>query len=213
MFCSLVAQLVSLACLIGIARCLESFQCVTELVLLHNRCHMVPLNDLFFWGGGVIYLQFVLWNSTRCGEPAIAAPFYSTLPTAASSGICVSFHTWCWFATWSRQSSKQLRSVSQTDAKHKLFWLWIFFFLFFWFAFNVPRWLTRIYSLSPWSHCLIDRQGITYRQMSTVIANWPLIHVLNTMFCEEGRDYITAITFSSGSQCANRFCVFFSSFG
>lgn len=88
-----------------------------------------------------------------------------------------------------------------------------FFFLFFWFAFNVPRWLTRIYSLSPWSHCLIDRQGITYRQMSTVIANWPLIHVLNTMFCEEGRDYITAITFSSGSQCANRFCVFFSSFG
>lgn len=54
MFCSLVAQLVSLACLIGIARCLESFQCVTELVLLHNRCHMVPLNDLFFWGGGYL---------------------------------------------------------------------------------------------------------------------------------------------------------------
>lgn len=143
-----------------------------------------------FFGGGGIYLQFVLWNSTRCGKPAIAAPFYSTLPTAASSGICVSFHTWCWFATWSRQSSKQLRSVSQTDATHRL---WSFFFFFFWFAFNVPRWLTRIYSwslgsiiISMESLCLIGRQGITYRQMSTVIANWPLIHVLNTMFCEGG---------------------------
>lgn len=88
MFCSLVAQLVNLACLIGIARCLEAFQCVTEL-LLHNRCQMFPLNKLlfffsFFCGGGYLSpISQVLWDSTRCGEPAIDALFYSTLPTTA----------------------------------------------------------------------------------------------------------------------------------
>lgn len=54
MFCSLVAQVVSSACLIGKTRCLEAFQCVTELVLLHNSCPMVPLDELHLFEGGYL---------------------------------------------------------------------------------------------------------------------------------------------------------------
>lgn len=107
-FCSRVAEVVSLACLIGIARCSEAFQCVTELVLLHNidhRHHRNPTNNHL----GVLSVLFIeYWSSGKSSEPAIAGPFYSTLPTEASSGIYVSFHTWCWFTASSQQSSKQL---------------------------------------------------------------------------------------------------------
>lgn len=118
--CSLVAQVVSLACLIGIARCLEAFQCVTELVLLHNRCQMVPLNELlFFGGGGGIYLQFVKYCGIKQGVVNLPSlpQFNSTLPTAAPSGICISFHTWCWFPPWSQQSFKTT-TLSFTNRCH-----------------------------------------------------------------------------------------------
>lgn len=67
--------------------------------------------------------------------------------------------------------------------------------------------------LSLWEchyHGVPTRQAY-YTEGSTGTANWLLIHVLNTMFCAVGRDHITAITFSSGSQYANRFWVYFSS--
>ena len=121
-----------------------------------------------------------------------AGPFYSTLPTAASSGTFVSFHTWCWFATWSQQASKQLCSISQTEAAcTQIVWIGTVSFLLICFqcAKLIPiySW-SLVTSLSPQSHSfwLADRQGITYRQMNTVLANWTLIHVLNTMFCKEG---------------------------
>lgn len=105
MICSLVARVVNIPCLIGIARCLEAFQCVAELVLLHNRCQTVPLNELFI-GGYLSPVRQVPRESTRCGEPATSASFYSTLLIAAPCGICVPFHTWCLFPTWSPQSFK-----------------------------------------------------------------------------------------------------------
>lgn len=78
------------------------------------------------------------------------------------------------------------------------------FLSFFWLALNVPSLGSIIIPME--SLLLIDRRDITYRQMSTVITNWPLVCVPNTMFCKEGRDCVTAITFSGGSQCANRLC-------
>lgn len=160
----------------------------------------------------------VLWDSTRCGEPAIAAPFYSTLPTAAPLwDPCLIPHLMLVPHLISAVVQKQPRSVSQTDATSDLQIVQIFFLWLFALcrdeslAFRFIKFSEHHYLLE--SLCLIDSQGITHRQTSTVIANWPLIHVLNTMFCEEGRNCITAITFSSGSQCAYRFCVFFTSFG
>lgn len=64
MFCSLVVRVVNLACLIDIARCLEALQRVTELVLLHNSCQMVPLNVYIFEG---IYLEFAKYCGTQQG--------------------------------------------------------------------------------------------------------------------------------------------------
>lgn len=122
--------------------------------------------------------------------------FTAHFPQQLSSGIHVSFHTWCCSATWSQHSlTKRQRSASQTDAV-----MWIFCLLRFCFsvclivellALSVPAWV------SPWSPSIGLTGGcITYRQMSTVIANWLLTHVPDTVFWEKrGGDYTTAITF------------------
>lgn len=175
-----------------------------------------------FLGRNLCQLRQVVWNSTRCGKPVVAAPFYSTLPTAASSGICASFHTWCWLPPPDHSSlSKQPRSVSHTDATHQAHgWFWSRIVLLLICLHHA--WMTHTH-LQPWSLasiiismesvCLIDKQGITHRQMSTVIANWPPFMSWTQCSVQRGGDCITAITFSSGSQCAYRFCPFFSSFG
>lgn len=114
MFCSLVARVVSLACLIGIARCLEAFHCVTELVFLHNRCQTVPLNE-HFWG---IYLQFVKYCGTQQGVvnlpslPHFTVHFPWRLPLGSVSHSTPDVGS----PPDLDSLSKQLRSVSQTDA-------------------------------------------------------------------------------------------------
>lgn len=144
--------------------------------------------------------------------------FTAHYPQRAPSGICVSFHTWCWLPIWSQQSPKtaMLSFTNRCHIRHTDSSSWGSFSsrCLDGTSDTYLDWksLARIIiSMEPL--CLIDKQDINNRQMSTVTANWPLIHVLNTMFCEERRDYMTAITLSSGSQCAYRFGVFFSSFG
>lgn len=178
--------MVIVACLIGVARCVDASQCDAEAVLvLSNGSSVWALYMVVAvrgWRG--VYLNFfffffwVLWDSTRCGEPAIAAPFHSTLPTAASFGICESgsphlmmvahvilavYHSFtnrC--HTGQKDRTYHLVSVrmAQLDLKSLL-------------GIIEPLYLS-------------DKQGINNRQMGSVIDNWLSLHVLNTMFCRDG---------------------------
>lgn len=87
-----VARVVSVACLIGIARCWEAFQCVTELVLLHNRCQTVPLNEHFRGLSGCVGLSKVWWTAHVPQRRPLGSVSHST-PDVGSP-------------TWSRQSFK-----------------------------------------------------------------------------------------------------------
>lgn len=178
---------------------------------MHNRCQMVPPNEHFL--GYLSPVCQVLWNSSVANLSSLS---YFTLHFPQCPPLGSTSHSTpdVGSPTWSRQSAlsftnrchmRPMRSYDHESLPSELF---------------VPGWLMHLHwwnlvsnIISMESLCLIERQGIAYRQMSTVIANWPLIHVPNTMFCEEGSNYIRAITVSSGSQCAYRFCVFFSSFG
>lgn len=119
MFCSLVARVVNLACLIGFARCSEAFQCVTKLGLLRNRCQMVPLSEHFFFGGGEnICLPLVKSSGTQQGvvnlpsQPHFTVHFPRRLPLGSlphSTPDVGSLPHLC-------SLSKQPRSASQTAA-------------------------------------------------------------------------------------------------
>lgn len=135
----------------------------------------------------------------RCGEPAAAVPFHSTLPTAALlRDPCLIPHLMLLRHLISTLSQKQPRSASQTDAIVWIFSLLLFFFVCLFaklVALSVPT--LASFSVSMESSIGSTDGCITYRQMSTVIADWPLIHVLDTVFWEErGGDCTTAITFS-----------------
>lgn len=149
----------------------------------------------------------LLWDQRfikRCGtclypaQPRSTADFSQMLP----HGNWDSFHTWCLASPlW----SKQRRFVSKTDTT-KMVQIWSVFFKIIIIIKNILLALRVSLSWSP-------RQQACYTEGSSGRANWLFIHVLNTMFCVVGRNHITAITFSSGSQYANRFCVYFSSLG
>lgn len=172
------------------ARCLEAFPRVTELVLLHNRCHVVAVTehlDVF------MRPRFIkscgTWQNSA--KPRSTADFSQRLP----HWNCDSFHTWCCLATVIKTA--MLRFTDNTEMVQ---------------IGNVT-FLFLYYSYSFESVIIMESQAgrqAYYTKGSTGIANWLLIHVLNTMFCVVGRDHITAITFSSGSQYAYRFCVYFS---
>lgn len=132
----------------------------------------------------------VLWDLTRCSEPAAATQFYSTLATAAPVGftshstpdvgsppdlgsfskqLMLSFTNRCYIRLTNQiVSFCPLIVCTVTDRMT-----------------HMCSDLSTLESIIISMHRLglIDRRGITYRQMNTVIANWLLVHVLNTMFC------------------------------
>lgn len=214
-FCSLAAPLVSLACLIGIARCLEAFLCVSYVTDVIWFLWMIVL-----WRGVAIYLQSVKYRGTQQSAanlpplPHFTVHFPQRRPPGSVSHSTPDVNSPPDLGSIQNnyaQFHRQMARTDRSDCESLLFFFLICFqgarmaHMQLLVKFGEHRYLQSL--------CLIDRQGITYRQMSTVIANWLLIHGLNTMFCVEGSVYITAITVSRGSQCANRFYVFFSPFG
>lgn len=186
-----------LACLMSSARCLEAFPRVTELVLLHNRCHTFAVNkhlDAF------MRPRFIrccgIWQNSA--KPCFTAGFSRgfLMGTGTHSTPDVASSPW----------SKQPQFASQTEIMQmvQIGNVYLFIYLYIWYSYNFE------------SVIIMESQAgrpAYYTEGSAGIANWLLIYVLNTMFCVVCRDHITAITFSSGSQCANRFCVYFADLG
>lgn len=113
MFCSLVAWEVSLAYLIGIARCLESFQCVTALLPLHNECQIIPLNSHFLGG---IHLYLVCGTKQGVANLPSLPHFTAHFPQQHPLGSVSHFTPDVGSPPDLGNHSKQLCSVSQTDA-------------------------------------------------------------------------------------------------
>lgn len=83
----------------GVHSCMSNEHCqmfggITELVLLHNRCHMLAVNEHLdaFMRPCFIKCCGTWLNSAK---PCYTADFSQRLPR----GNCDSFHTWCCLAT------------------------------------------------------------------------------------------------------------------
>lgn len=94
---------------------------------------------------GYLFCQ-VLWDTTRCGKPAIAAPFYRTLPTVASWGIRLIPHLMLLHHLISTVFKTATLSFTNRCCT-QIVLIGNFFFPFDLF-YDVPRWLTCIYSWS-----------------------------------------------------------------
>lgn len=176
------------------ARCWEAFPRVLELVLLRNGCHTAAVDEHLHAFVRPMFYQ-ALWNLAE----SCKASFYSRLlPDASSWELELIPHLMSRLSTVIKTATLHFKNRHHKNGSDLE---WIFFIII-----NILLALRVSLSWSP-------RQRACYTERSSGRANWLFIHVLNTMFCGVGRNHITAITFSSGSQYANRFCVYFSSLG
>lgn len=138
MFCSLAAQLVSLACLIGIARCLEAFLCASYVTDVIWFLWMIVL-----WRGVALYLQSVKYRGTQQSAanlpplPHFTVHFPQRRPPGSVSHSTPDVNSPPDLGSIQNnyaQFHRQMARADRSDCESLLF--------FFWFAFRVPGWLT-----------------------------------------------------------------------